>query len=100
MTLDVGYLLLAAAPNLRRGVPPLSHPCAFAAWHTQPLPLPWDVGNTSWTLPLRRGVLPASARDLGRWVDPLGRALCTSAAACTLCAVKATRALCHAHGAT
>ena len=51
-------------------------------------------------LPLRRRVLPASAGDLGHRVAPLGCALCTSAAACTLCAVKATRALCHAHEAS
>ena len=33
-------------------------------------------GNSSWLPPLRNGVLPASAPDLGRGVAPLGPAKC------------------------
>ena len=49
-SLDMGLLLLAvplasaAVPDLRRGVAPLGHSCAIAAWHSRLLPLTSDVG--------------------------------------------------------
>ena len=39
-----GLLLPAAAPDLRRGVAPLSRSCAITVWYSQPLPLTSDVG--------------------------------------------------------
>ena len=39
-----GWLLLAATPDLGRGVAPLSHSCAVAAWHSLLLPLTSDAG--------------------------------------------------------
>ena len=40
----------------------LGRSCAIAAWHSRPLPLTSDVGS-SWPLPFRHGVLPASAPE-------------------------------------
>ena len=36
--------LSATAPDLGRGVAPLSRSCAITAWHSRPLPLTSDVG--------------------------------------------------------
>ena len=36
---------LVTAPDLGRGVAPLSHSCAVAAWHSRLLPLTSDVGS-------------------------------------------------------
>ena len=81
LTLDVGYLLTAALPDLQQGIAPLGPPAP-----TQPgllgcgvgppghRPWPWMRGSSS--LPfLRRPslVLSATAPDLGRGVTPLGR---------------------------
>ena len=62
LTLDEGYLLTAAPPDLERGIAPLGPPepaqppllgrgvaplgssCAIAAWHSWLLPLTLDVG--------------------------------------------------------
>ena len=52
----------------------LSCSCAVAAWHSHPLLLTSDVGNSSWPLPFAHGVLLASAPDLGRGVATLGHA--------------------------
>ena len=46
-------------------------------------PWPRALGSSSWLPPLGHGVLPASAPDLGGGVAPLGRTLCTIAAAHT-----------------
>ena len=43
-SLGMGLLLPAAAPGLGRGVAPLGHSCAVAAWHSRLLPLASDVG--------------------------------------------------------
>ena len=56
LTLDEGYLLTAALPDLQRGIAPLGPPAP--ASHRS-----LDVGL----------VLPAAAPDLGRGVTPLGR---------------------------
>ena len=83
LTLDEGYLLTAAPPDLERGIVPLGPPVP-----AQPLllghgvappghrPQPQMQGSSSWPLPLGHGVLLASAPDLGHGVAPLGRALC------------------------
>ena len=41
---EAGWLLLAAAPGLGRGVAPLGPSCAVTALHSWPLPLSSDVG--------------------------------------------------------
>ena len=85
LTLDEGYLLTAALPDLQRGIAPLGPPVP-----TQPRP--WKWGWSSWPLPLATGVgllllaaapglklravgylLLAAAPDLGCRVTPLGR---------------------------
>ena len=55
LTLDEGYLLTTSLPDLQRGIAPLDPPEP-----TQPRSL--DAGSSSWPLPFRHGVLPASAR--------------------------------------
>ena len=91
LTLDKGYLLTAAPPDLQRGIAPLGPPAP-----TQPpllghgvgppyrRPWPWAWGWSSWPMPLtldlcsssqpflRRGSLALSATDLRCWVTPLG----------------------------
>ena len=79
LTVDEGYLLTAAPPDLERGVAPLglcTHPAA-APWtwgsSSRPLPLTSDLG---WLLstalaPLQYGSL-SLCPDLGRGVAPLG----------------------------
>ena len=42
--LDMGLLLPATAPGLRRRVAPLGRSYAITAWHSQPLSLTSDVG--------------------------------------------------------
>ena len=59
--------LSAVAPDLGHWVVP---PCC------RPSPRTW--GNSSWLPPLRHGVLPGSAPDLGSGVAPLSRAMCAS----------------------
>ena len=44
LTLDEGYLLTAASPDLEHGVAPLGCSYAVTAWHSQLLPLTSDVG--------------------------------------------------------
>ena len=60
-SLDMGLLLPATGPGLGRRVAPVRCSCAIAAWRSRPLPLTFDVGNSSWLLPFGHGVLPASA---------------------------------------
>ena len=43
-TSDSGYLLSATPPDLGRVVGPLCRSCAFAVWYSRPLPLTSDVG--------------------------------------------------------
>ena len=85
LTLDEGYLLTAALPDLQRGIAPLGPPVPMEiapwtwGWSSQPPPLASSVGLL---LPaaapvLGRGVTPfMAAPDLGCWVSPLGRAPC------------------------
>ena len=91
LTLGEGYLLIAALPDLQRGVAPLGPPapaqppllgrgvaplscsCAVAAWHSRPPPLTSELGSSS--LPFLRCcslALSAAAPDLRRGVTPLG----------------------------
>ena len=56
LTLDEGYLLMAAPPDLEHGVAPLSPPAPAAA-------TPWRSSQL---------LLLAAAADLGRGVPPLG----------------------------
>ena len=56
LTLDEGYLLTAAPPDLEHGVAPLSPPAPAAA-------TPWRSSQL---------LLLAAAADLGRGVPPLG----------------------------
>ena len=93
LTLDEGFLLTTAPPDLERGVAPLGPPaptqllflgrgvaplgrCPWPrAWgsSSQPLPLTSDVGSPSRSLLHRRSLaLTAAARDLRRGVAPLG----------------------------
>ena len=81
LTLDEGYLLTAALPDLQRGIAPLGPPVpAQPGLHGRGVgppghrPWPRTRGSSSWPLPFGHGVLPASAPDLGRGVTPLGRA--------------------------
>ena len=98
LTLDEEYPLTATPPDFERGIAPLGPPtptqppllgcgvaplgcsCTVAAWHSRPLPLTSDVGNSSWLPPFGHGVLPASAPDLRHGVSPLGHAMCAIAA--------------------
>ena len=68
LTLDEGYLLTTALPDLQRGIAPLGPPvpaqprCGVGPPGHRPRPLAWGMGY----------LLPAAAPDLGRWVPPLG----------------------------
>ena len=98
LTLDEGYLLTAALPDLQRGIPPLGPPAppqprllgrGVGPPGQRPWPRAWNVeylllaaapdlgrGVTPLvTAPdLGRGVTPLiTAPDLGHWVSPLGR---------------------------
>ena len=86
LTLDEGYLLTAAPPDLERGIAPLgplaplqppllgrgAAPGGRRSW--RPLPLASGRGSSSWLPPFGHGIFPASAPDLGRGVAPLGHA--------------------------
>ena len=75
LTLDEGYLLTAALPDLQRGITPLGPPVPAQAGS-------FDVGLTLQPPPLALGVgllLPAAPTDLGCGVAPLSRS-CTFAA--------------------
>ena len=83
LTLDQGYLLTAALPDLQRGIVPLGFPapaqppllrCVVAPPSHHLWPRVW--GNSSWPPPFRHGFLLASAPDLGRGVAPLSRNWC------------------------
>ena len=69
LTLDEGYLLTAALPDLQRGIAllgppvPCSHDARTWRWSSQPPPLASGVGL----------LLPAAAPDLRHRVAPLGR---------------------------
>ena len=97
LTLDEGYLLTAALPDLQRGIAPLGPPApaqplllghgvgppSRRPWRlasgcsSQPQPLASGVGawgsSSQPFLPCRSLVLSAAAPDLRRGVTPLGR---------------------------
>ena len=69
LTLDEGYLLTAALPDLQRGKAPLGPPAP-----TQPWLFARGVAPPGRRPNLGRGVTPLVAiPDLRRWVSPLGR---------------------------
>ena len=72
LTLDEGYLLNAALPDLQRGIAPLG-----PLGPTQPPLLGRGVGSTATAPGLGHGgvgyLLPADTPDLGHGVAPLGR---------------------------
>ena len=94
LTLDEGYLLIAALPDLQRGIAPIGPPVpaqplllgrgvgspghhpwprmwGSSSW---PLPLTLDLGSSSQPFLCRRSLaLSATAPDLGHGVTPLGR---------------------------
>ena len=95
LTLDEGYLLTAAFPDLQCVIAPLGPPApsqpgllgrgvappgrrswprmlGISSWLP---PRPGTRGNSSWLPPFGHGVLLASAPDLGRGVSPLGCAM-------------------------
>ena len=82
LTLDKGYLLTAAPPDLERGIAPLGPPapaqppllgCGVAPLGCRPWP--WARGSSSQPfLRCRSLALLAAAPDLGRGVAPLGHA--------------------------
>ena len=97
LTLDEGYLLTAAPPDLERGKAPLGppapvqplllghgvaplshHPWPQAGVNSSwPPPLSFDWSSSSWLLLHCRSLaLSVAAPDLGHRVAPLGRALC------------------------
>ena len=81
LTLDEGYLLTAALPDLQRGMAPLGlpalvqplllghwvAPCGCRPWHRA-------QGGSSWLPPFGHGIFPASTPDLVCGVAPLGGA--------------------------
>ena len=86
LTLDEGYLLTAALPDLQCGIAPLGPPVpAQTGRGVAPpsrRPLSWTWGSSSWPfLPCHSLAVLAAAPDLGRGVAPLSRALCAIAAA-------------------
>ena len=85
LTLDEGYLLTAALPDLQCGIAPLGPPApalpsllgdGVSPPGCGPWPRAW--GRSSWPPLFGHRVLPASAPDLGRGVAPLGCAKCRS----------------------
>ena len=80
LSLDEGYLLTVAPPDLERGVAPLCPPvttqppllgCGIAPFGRRPWPQVGD--SSSWPLLCCRSLaLSAVAPDLGRGVAPLG----------------------------
>ena len=80
LTLDEGYLLTAALPDLQRGIAPLGPPVPVQPGRgISPLGCPPDLGcGGSSSRPLLRRcslALWVAAPDLGRAVAPLGCAL-------------------------
>ena len=81
LTLDEGYLLTAALPDLQRGIAPLGPPAPaqpplLGRGIALPCHRPWPQTQDSSSPPfLRRHslALSAAAPDLGRGVTPLGR---------------------------
>ena len=81
LTLEEGYLLEAAPPDLERGIAPLGPPapmqplllgCGLAPLGRHPWFRMW--GSSSWPLLCRRSLaLLVAAADLGRGVAPLGQ---------------------------
>ena len=85
LTLDEGYLLSAAPPDLESGIAPLGPPATaqpplLGCGVAPPGHRPWPRtrGISSWPPHLGRGVLLASAPDLGCGVAPLGGACALS----------------------
>ena len=56
LTLDEGYLLMAAPPDLEHGVAPLGRSCAITAWHSRSPPLTLGEGELL-SATLLRGLL-------------------------------------------
>ena len=90
LTLDQGYLLTAALPDLQRGIAPLCPPGP-----RQPGLLGCGVGppgRRPWPWAWGRGVAPPSTPDLGRGVIPLvaapdlGRGAASLGGSCTVAA--------------
>ena len=81
LTLDEGYLLTAALPDLQHGIAPLgppvpAQPPLLGRGVAPPCHRPWPQTQDSSSPPfLRRHslALSAAAPDLGRGVTPLGR---------------------------
>ena len=78
-TLDEGYLLTAAVPDLQRGIAPLGPPVPaqppLLGLLLLPLALASGVGGSSQLPPLTSDsgcLLPAATPDLGRRVAPFG----------------------------
>ena len=92
LTLDEGYLLTAAPPDLERGVAPLSLPVPaqppLLGFGVAPLGCgPWSPGwgsSSPELLRLRHLALSVAAPDLGQRVVPLSRASGWSVAAARL----------------
>ena len=83
LTLDKGYLLTTAPPDLELGIAPRGPPApaqppllgrGFAPPSCRPWPQAW--GSSSWPPPLGHGVFLSSALDLGCGVALLGLAKC------------------------
>ena len=81
LTLDEGYLLTTALPDLQHGIAPLgppvpAQPLLLRCGVAPPGHCPWPqaCGSSSWPPLLGHGVLLASAPDLGHGVSPLGHA--------------------------
>ena len=71
LTMDEGYLLTAALPDLQRGRAPLGPPVPV-----QPLRGVGPPGHRPWPRAWGMGyLLLAAAPDLRCWVSPLGRPL-------------------------
>ena len=83
LTLDKGYLLTDAAPDLERRIAPLGPPvpaqplllgCVVSPPGHCPRPLTW--GSSFWPFLHRRSLAHlAAAPDLGQGITPLGRGL-------------------------
>ena len=91
LTLEEGYLLMAAPPDLECGVAPLCPPAPMQLqllrWgsSSQPPPLNSDVGLLLSASPvLSQSGASVAAPDLGRGVAPLGHASVQSVAAAML----------------
>ena len=83
LTLDEGYLLTAAPPDLERGVAPLGRPapgqqsllgCGVAPLGRGPLPPGWGSSSRPPLLHFRSLALSVATPDLGRGVAPHGHA--------------------------